>query len=115
MRHSELIVPFMCACVIWCPFSWAWWAYWQGKMLEHLRKNHNSFARTVLWKRKRSFFINMGSIYWFTFSKNDLGDEYIGYLKTRLRPAVIGFLGGQFLATAYTFGVILAIRVFQWL
>ena len=115
MRHGELIVPFMCACAIWCPVSWMWWAYWQLQLLQHIQKHHAQFDRTVLWRRERSFFVNMGSIYLFALSKNTLGDEHVAYLKTKLRPAVIGFLGGQLLAALYTFGVILAARLFHWL
>jgi hypothetical protein len=49
-----------------------WWAYWQLQLLQHIQKHHAHFDRTVLWRRERSFFINMGSIYLFALSKNTL-------------------------------------------
>jgi hypothetical protein len=115
MRHGELIAPFLCACVIWCPISWAWWAYWQMELLQYIQKNHTHFDRTFLWSRKRGFWINLCHLYLFDLNKNNLDDERVAYLKSKLRPALIGFLGGQFLATAYTIGIILAVQVFHWL
>jgi hypothetical protein len=113
MHHPELVVPFICACCLWCPVSWIWWAYWQAQLLEHIQKHHKQFDRTVLWRRDRNFWANMTNIYIFGLSKKDLGDERIAYLKSKLRPALIGFLGGQILATFYTVGLILAYRVFH--
>ncbi len=115
MRYAEWVAPFLCFCVIWCPISWTWWAYWQAELLQHIQKHHAQFDRTVLWPRNGSFFLNLGRLYLFNFSKNNLGDERIAFLKRKTRPALIGFLGGQFFATAYTIGIILAVRVFHWL
>jgi len=115
MKHGELIAPFLCACVIWCPISWAWWAYWQGQLLEYIHKHHRQFDRTVLWPKKRGFAANYLRLYLFDLSKNDLGDAQVAYLKRKLRPAVIGFLAGPALATIYTIGIIMAVRFFHWL
>ena len=114
MRHGELIVPFMCACAIWCPISWIWWSYWQLQLLEHIQKNHRHFDRTVLWPRERNFWFNLMRLYLFDISRNNLGDEHITYLKSKLRPALIGFLGGQFVAAIYTVAVIMAAHLLHW-